>query len=170
MILNFKNDGGHITVVEKISTAGKVEWVGVQTNLKKIVKWIKKLPSGIYTLEVLDYKNSISRDQQKFYWKVIIPRIMEFFNSYPRKKPMNIAEAHLQFKELAGLYTDVQVYDEKKVLVEKRLYASLSQNDWLTTKDFMEALERVNYVIMELSGGSYVLPEPDPSLKRKSIK
>ena len=170
MNLNFKNDGGHITVVEKISTAGKVEWVGVQTNLKKIVKWIKKLPSGIYTLEVLDYKNSISRDQQKFYWGFIIPRIMEFFNSYPRKKPMNIAEAHLQFKELAGLYTDVQVYDEKKVLVEKRLYASLSQNDWLTTKDFMEALDRVNYVIMELSGGSYVLPEPDPSLKRKSIK
>ena len=127
---------------------------------------LEALPDGWYDVEIKKYKNKRSLQQNRYYWGVVILFIQSFFNSFKRTVPMTPSQAHAQFKDMAGLYEDVQIYNrENQILEERRVYRSFSNAGDLTTVDFMKACDIVREAIVTISGGEYILPEPGEDLR-----
>ncbi len=132
---------------------------------KSILQHFKALPDGFYNLSITSHQNKRSILQNNYYWGVVVPFVKDFFNQYKRDSPMTDKQAHAQFKDIAGLYEDVQIYDREQFsLVEKRVYASFSNAGTLSTVEFTNACDIVREAISIISNGNYILPEPIKNL------
>ena len=125
------------------------------------------LKDGVYQITITFFKSKRSLKQNHYYWGVVVPFVKEVFNLVPRITPMTERQAHLQFKDLAGCFEDVQVYDkETKTLELRRLYDSFSNAGDLTAEDFINVVDKVRVCISDMTQGQYVLPEPDREYKK----
>lgn len=135
--------------------------IPIKEDLDKLHEVLFNSNDGLYDIVIIKHKNKRSLQQNKYYWKVVIPFIQDCFNAFPRPISMNQKQAHMQFKDMAGWYEEVQIYEKEKQFLEtQRLYKSMSNMGDVSTVDFMNALEIVRFVISELTGGEYILPDP----------
>lgn len=125
------------------------------------------LKDGVYQLTITRFKSKRSLKQNAYYWGVVVPFVKEVFNLVPRITPMTETQAHLQFKDIAGCFEDIQVYDkDAKTLELRRMYDSFSNAGDLTAEHFINIVDKVRVCISDMTQGQYVLPEPDREYKK----
>jgi len=129
---------------------------------KRLSEILESLPSGIYDMTIEKHASERSIYQNSFYWGILIPEMQEFFNSFQRLAPMTKNQAHVQFKDIAGFYEDVQIYSKQTdTYIERRVYKSFSNAGDLTAKEFSDSWDICREAIYTLSNGSFILSEPD---------
>jgi hypothetical protein len=130
-------------------------------TLRKALQFIRSLKDGWYDVKFTKHKNKRSIQQNKYYWGVVIPFVQNFFNSFKRIAPMTDKQAHVQIKDICGMFEEVQIYDkDKNTLIEKRIYASFSNAGDLSTMGFNDMCDILREAIATLSHGEFILPEP----------
>lgn len=138
--------------------------VEAKNGMLRFEKPVKE--DGLYQIKAIPHKNKRSLKQNKYYWGVVIPALMEFFLSLGQVFTQE--QAHTQFKDMAGLYNDVLIFDaelskqrNQEIFKKTRQYKSFSNAGDLTTIDFMNAVDVVRLAIEEYSKGSFTIPEPE---------
>lgn len=116
---------------------------------------------GCFDIHIFWHKKKYSALQNKYYWGVVIPFIQSFFLEVSGIK-YTTAGAHLQFKDIAGLYEDIKIIDVKTgKQVLHRDYKSFSSAGDLKAEDFMQAVDLVREAIFQFSNRTFILPEPN---------
>jgi hypothetical protein len=129
----------------------------------KIIYCTDVSSDGTYEVRLKKCTNIRSHQQNKYYWGVVIPYLKDFFLSLGVKYTND--EAHVQFKDLAGWYTETKIMQISKEGSEiwrtVKTYRSFSDIGCVSTVDFCHAVDTVRLAIEHVSKGMYSIPLPN---------